>query len=58
MNAYPDLASNWIGRILVQTVVEKTDKPIHKTMPIVDDTLLEAGKYLGNREFAVIAQVG
>lgn len=58
MNAHPDLASNWKGRILVQTVVEQTDKPIHKTMPIEDDVLMEAGKHLGNREFAVIAQVG
>lgn len=58
MNAHPDLASNWKGRVLIQTVIEQTDKPIHKTMPIEDDTLMEAGKHLNNREFAVIAQVG
>jgi len=30
MNNNPDLASTWKGRILMQVVAEKTDKPIIK----------------------------
>ena len=28
MNANPDLASNWKGRILMQIAAEKTEKPV------------------------------
>jgi hypothetical protein len=34
MNRNPDLASNWKGRILIQTIVEPCEKPKHKKQPI------------------------
>lgn len=60
MNKNPDTASQWKGRILVQTVVEQCDKPVCKVQSIGDDVIqkMEEDGLYDAKEYAFIAQVG
>ena len=59
MNEHPDNASNWVGRVLMQVICEKTDDPIDKVVPITDDNILmEARTKTKDRRFDVIAEIG
>jgi hypothetical protein len=43
MNSTPDLASTWKGRILMQVVAEKSEKPLLKVEDIEDEMIKELG---------------
>lgn len=58
MNENPELASNWKGRILMQVSCEETEKPIVKVCKIDDEIILESKKFLRNRTFEFIAEIG
>jgi hypothetical protein len=36
MNSFPDIASLWKGRILIQVICEPTTKPVCKKQNILD----------------------
>lgn len=42
MNTNPETASAWKGRVLIQTLVEPCEKPIHIVRPIEQDAVDEA----------------
>ena len=46
MNENPEVASTWKGRVLVQCIAEKTDKPVAKVQPIPHDAVTEARKFM------------
>ena len=58
MNKEPNLASNWKGRCLIQTVVEKCEKPQHLVRPIDMENVLAAEEFLKPRTFKFICQIG
>lgn len=58
MNNNPDLASTWKGRILMQVVAEKTDKPIIKLQDLDEKTREIANPYLKPHEYEIIGEVG
>ena len=59
MNEHPDNASNWKGRVLMQVCCEKTEEPVDKVVPIMDeDVLNEAKVHSRNKMYDVIAEVG
>jgi len=58
MNHNPELASTWKGRILMQVVAEKTDKPIIKLQDLDEKVQELANPYLKPSEFEIIAEVG
>jgi hypothetical protein len=37
MNANPEIASNWKGRVLMQIVAEPTDKPVALQRPMTKE---------------------
>lgn len=57
MNANPDIASTWKGRILVQVEARKTEKPTCIRRLIDDETLKKAEPYLKYKEYEIIAEV-
>lgn len=58
MNANPELASTWKGRILMHVSAEKTDKPLLLVKDLSDTDIEASRKYIEQREFEVIAEVG
>lgn len=58
MNKEPNLASNWKGRLLVQTIVEKCEKPKHLVRPIEMDQIMLAEPFLKNKTYKFICQIG
>ena len=56
MNLNPEIASFWKGRILMQVTAEKTDKPEMKVIDVDPDARREAQRYMGNREYIVLAE--
>ena len=58
MNSNPDLASTWKGRILMQVVAEKTEKPIIKLQDLDEKTRELANPFLKPHEFEIQAEVG
>ena len=58
MNTNPELASHWKGRILMQAVAEKTEKPLIKLEELPDEIKEICNPYLQMREFEIIAEVG
>jgi len=57
MNANPEAASTWKGRILCQVVAEKTEKPVCLRRKVDLKTLQAAQPYMVYREFDIIAEV-
>lgn len=58
MDENPDEASTWKGRVLVQIVCEPTKKPLVKVERIEDKYLEMSKKYLENKKYDIIAEVG
>lgn len=59
MNANPELGSTWKGRILMQIVAEKTEKPICMNRQISDQAILDKAKeHFNEKEYEIIAEVG
>jgi hypothetical protein len=58
MNANPDLASTWKGRILMQVTAEKTEGPQIKLQELQEDVVHTCNPYLIPHEFELIAEVG
>jgi hypothetical protein len=58
MNSNPDLASHWKGRILMQAVAEKTEKPLIKLQELPDEIKELATSYMMPREYEIICEVG
>lgn len=59
MNNNPEIASLWKGRILMQVVAEKTEKPVLKVQDITDSDLITKAKeeYAREREYEIMLQV-
>lgn len=58
MNANPDIASAWKGRILYQVTAEVTDKP-EITKRAIEEGMIEIAKtWQEPREFEIILEVG
>ena len=60
MNANPELASTWKGRVLLQCEAYQTEKPVAKTQD-VDAAILKSREYIEAIEmksYSIIAQVG
>ena len=55
MNKNPDVASTWKGRILIQTIVEKTDKPTWGVKYLDQDVIAESEKYKVNHKYQIMA---
>jgi hypothetical protein len=58
MNSNPDLASTWKGRILMQVIAEKTEKPQIKVEDLNEITRELATPYFQPKEYEIIAEVG
>ena len=58
MNSNPEVGSTWKGRILIQVVAEKTEKPTCIRKPIAPEDIERAQAYLNMHEFEVIAEIG
>ena len=58
MNSNPELASTWKGRILIQVVAEKTEKPVIKVEDLPDEIVELSLPFLELREYEIIAEVG
>ncbi len=57
MDANPEIASNWKGRVLMQIVAEPTEKPIALQRPMQPEVIAIAQPFFQMREFDVIAEV-
>jgi hypothetical protein len=53
MNANPEIASWWKGRVLVQCLAEKTEKPLLKVDRCPDDAVETAKEYFRPRKYAI-----
>ena len=58
MNNNPDLASHWKGRILMQVIAEKTEKPLIKLQDLQEAITITAQPFLQPKEYEIIAEVG
>ena len=58
MNENPEIASNWKGRVLLQVMCEKTEKPVAKVVNIDDMLVKEAQAFRVNDDYHIIAEVG
>ncbi len=58
MNNNPELASTWKGRILMQVVVEKTEKPIIKLQELDEKVRLIANPSTLYKEYEIMAEIG
>jgi len=60
MNANPEVASFWKGRVLCQIIAEPTEKPLAKQMEIEQEIMKdpEFVKAAENKEYAVIGEIG
>jgi hypothetical protein len=58
MNENPELASNWKGRILLSVWCEETEKPIAKVTKIDEEILKESRKFMKDKTYDIIAEIG
>ena len=58
MNANPEIASNWKGRILMQVTAEKTEKPLCLLRNLSKEDVEAASVLYQAHEFEVIAEIG
>lgn len=58
MNANPDLASTWKGRVLMQVTAEKVEKPEIKVVNLDEATIDAAFMYTVTHEYEIIAEIG
>ena len=58
MNANPEIASNWKGRVLVQTECYETKKPIAKVEMIDEKRIDDSREFTKKRPYQIIAEVG
>lgn len=58
MNANPEIASHWKGRILMSVTAEKTEKPTCLKKELDELAIEAAAPYLKPHEFEIIAEVG
>lgn len=49
MNENPEIASLWKGRILMQVLAEKTEKPVLRIQNIPNEEVEKAAQYLVER---------
>ena len=57
MNENPEIASLWKGRILMQVLAVKTDKPVLRVQNIPEEEVKKAAEYLRDRKYAVRVQI-
>jgi len=57
MNENPELGSLWKGRILMQVLAEKTEKPCLKVADISKEEVEKAAVYLQDRTYQIMVQV-
>ena len=53
MNANPEVASFWKGRILMQCIAEETEKPLLLVQQIDDDAIQQGKLLLRPRKYAI-----
>jgi hypothetical protein len=58
MNANPDLASTWKGRVLMQVTAEKAEKPEIKLSDLDEATIDLSLPYTFKHEYEIIAEIG
>jgi len=58
MNANPEMASTWKGRVLMQVIAEKTEKPQCIKKHLTEEDIEMAKPYFEAKEFDIIAEVG
>lgn len=58
MNNNPDMASCWKGRILMQCVAEKCDKPEIKCADLSEEVKKSALPHMENHEYEILLEVG
>lgn len=58
MNENPELGSLWKGRILMQCVAEKCQKPLFKKQLMDEDTIALSEPYQVNRRFRIMCEIG
>ena len=51
MNENPEIASLWKGRILMQVLAEKTEKPVLRVQNIPQEEVEAAAKFLVDRQY-------
>ena len=54
MNENPEIASLWKGRILIQVLAEKTEKPVLRIQDIPKEEVEKAAQYLVDREYSIM----
>ena len=57
MNENPEIASLWKGRILIQLLAEKTEKPVLRIQDIPKEEVEKAAEYLIDRQYSIMCQV-
>jgi hypothetical protein len=57
MNSNPDMASTWKGRVLMQVIADKADKPLIKINDLVEDQIATVNSFLQPKEYEVIAEI-
>ena len=57
MNENPEIASLWKGRILMQVLAEKTDKPVLRIQNIAKEEVEKAAQYLVDREYSLMINI-
>ena len=57
MNENPELGSLWKGRILMQVVAEKCDKPVRKVQDIPEEDVLKSKEYEVYKTFQLMLYV-
>ena len=58
MNACPEFASTWKGRILIMYYAEDTKNPTMKIKEMTEEQIREAKDYERQTEFGIICEVG
>jgi hypothetical protein len=58
MNENPEMGSTWKGRILMQIVAEKTEKPLFMVQKLPEEVKALSLPYLQEHEYEFIAEVG
>ena len=54
MNENPEMGSLWKGRILIQVLAEKTEKPVLRIQDIPKEEVEKAAQYLVDREYPIM----
>jgi len=58
MNENPEIGSLWKGRILMQVVAEKSEKPVFKRQKIDDEACELSKAYEVNRKYRIMCEIG